>query len=320
MTNDLKNLALQLRSADNILITSHVNPDGDAVGSVLAAAYLLKAIGKRVFPVLEKPIPKRYAFLAGADTFETLEQAKSANRTYGATLLLDAGDLDRMGDVQSLRPDSTPLFLVDHHVADMQIADAYHVSTKASATCELLVDLFHELNIEIKPEAASALYTGVLTDTGQFRFTNTTPRALQAASELVAAGADPALIAREIYFREDPDSTAALGRFLTRMEFHAGGKLVVSFIPLDEPRVDTERFIDHLTAIDGVEIAAMLRPLGDSVFKVSLRSTGDADVEKVARVLGGGGHVKAAGGTVKGEVESAKREVIEACKAQIAAL
>lgn len=309
-----------LYEVDNVLVTSHVNPDGDAVGSVLAATALLKAMHKKAYPVLQDGVPKRFRFLPGSEAVMSTQQAKDAGLTFGATLLVDAGELSRMGDVELLMPEEAPLLIVDHHLSTTHPGDGEIIDTKASATCELLAPIFEAVEVKMSAAAATALYTGILTDTGRFRFVNTTARALAVASRLVESGADPAAITREIYFREKPLTTIGLGKFLSRMQLFDQGKIVVSYMPYEEKDTDTEGFIDHLTALDGVEIALLFRPLDPKTFKVSLRSTGEANVERVARTFGGGGHEKASGATVSGDTDAAIEKVVEACRNELAVL
>ncbi|MFH0883730.1 MAG: bifunctional oligoribonuclease/PAP phosphatase NrnA [bacterium] len=309
-----------LREVDNVLVTSHVNPDGDAIGSVLAATALLKAMRKQAFPVLQDGIPERFRFLPGAKAVKTTEEAKNAGYTFEATLLVDAGEIDRMGNVEELVPEGAPLLVIDHHVSTTHPGGGEIIDTRASATCELLAPLFEAMEVKMSPAAATALYTGILTDTGRFRFVNTTARALAVASRLVEAGADPAEITREIYFRENPLTTIGLGRFLSRMQLFEQGRIAISHIPFEEKDIDTEGYIDHLTSLDGVEIAALLRPLDTKSFKISFRSTGEANVERVARLFGGGGHEKAAGGTVEGGIDAVIKKVVKACRNEFAGL
>ncbi len=309
-----------LGEVEDVLVTSHVNPDGDAIGSLLAATALLKGLRIRAFPVLQDGVPRRYRFLPGADKVMTTEEAKRSGQAYRATLLVDAGEIYRMGDVEQLIPADAPFLVIDHHLSTEHPGNGELIDTKASATAELLTPLFDQLGIPIKPATATALYTGILTDTGRFRFVNTTARTLAVASRLVQAGADPAAITHEIYFRENPVTTIGLGRFLARMQLYEKGRIAVSHIPLEEKELDSEGYIDHLTSLDGVEIAILLRPLDGSSFKVSLRSTGAANVERVARRFGGGGHEKAAGGAVDGGIDAAINKVVEACRKELALL
>jgi phosphoesterase RecJ-like protein len=316
MTVVKSDVVRKLREIDDVLVTSHVNPDGDAIGSVLAMVAMLRAMGKNATAVMADPVPQRYCFLAGTDEILSPDAARERGG-FRSTVLLDAAEVDRMGEVAELLTEHMPLVLIDHHVRRGEDGDAFWVNTDASATAEMLISLFDDLGLTLDSDSANALYVGIMTDTGRFRFVNTTASALGAASRLVGSGASPAHCSREVYYREAPESKLALGRVLSRMTLFENGKIAVSYIAPEERGTDSEGFIDHLTAIDGVEIAAMLRPLDDGVFKVSLRSTGESNVERVARRLGGGGHEKAAGGTASGPVERAIEKVIDECSNEL---
>ncbi|MCB2198968.1 bifunctional oligoribonuclease/PAP phosphatase NrnA [bacterium] len=302
----------ELRESESFLVTVHINPDGDAIGALLGMVRLLEAMGKRAVPVLPKPVPERYHFMSGSDKVSLVEQAGKLG-PFDGIVILDAGDYDRIGEVQSLVKDGMRIVNIDHHLSNDSYGNAAYIDTGASATCEMLVDLFRTAKIAIEPDVAELLYTGIMTDTGRFRFSNTTPKVFATCANLVSRGADPDRISKEIYFRTKYETTVLMGHVLTRLLMFADGQIAFSHLDPSEEGMDTEGFIDHLVAITTVEVAVLLRPIGPDEWKISFRATGDVNVSDLAQLFGGGGHAKAAGGIVKGPIDEARKLVVDAC-------
>lgn len=302
----------ELTASEHFLVTIHVNPDGDAIGSLLGMTRLLESLGKRAVPVSHDPVFERYMFLEGADKVRTVEQAKKEG-PFDAMVILDAGAFDRIGDVQTLLNDDMKVVNVDHHISNDGFGKASWIDTEASATCEMMVELYRHAGVAIEADVAEMLYTGIMTDTGRFRFSNTSARVFASCANLVARGADPARITEMIYFRSDPQVLRVMGHVLARYELTPGREVAISWLEDSEEGTDTEGFVDMLMSIEGVEVAVMLRPVGKEQYKASFRSTGDVNVSELAMEFNGGGHAKAAGGRLEGPLDVVRKQVVDAC-------
>jgi phosphoesterase RecJ-like protein len=301
---ELDAVAGAIRSHDRFLVTTHENPDGDALGSVLAAQLGLEQLGKDVVMYLagETPLPREYAWMP----LEDLRRQLPEDSHERVLLALDCANESRLGpDPEVLA--SVPLVVnVDHHHDNSRFGGVNLVVAEASSTGEIVRDLFEALGVELTPDIAEALYIAVVTDTGRFQYTNTTPKALRLAAELVEAGADVHKIFQGVYESVEFAKLKLLARALERAQVYDGGRLVVSFLlrgdfsEVGAAEPYSEGIIDYLRAVEGADMAALIRepPRGDSpARRVSLRaSTDDIDVSSIARRSGaGGGHRQAAG-------------------------
>jgi phosphoesterase RecJ-like protein len=289
------------------LVSTHVHPDGDAIGSVAALALLLEDLDKQAVLVLEDPVPRIYGFLDPDGRIRqhdpTRDDADIA--ACDAALVLDVGALNRVGTVgEALQRHRVATACIDHHTTNDGFADVDVVDCEAPATASLILDLIRRLNRKPSPAVAEALFSGLGTDTGWFRFANTTPRALHDAAELVAAGARPPVLFERIYENLSWPRTRLLARMLSTLRADADGRIAYGTIPLDmfeetgAVQADVEGFVDKMREIGGVEIIALFRERPEGGTRVSLRAKHDADVGSLAAALGGGGHRRAAGATV----------------------
>jgi phosphoesterase RecJ-like protein len=292
-----------LHANDRFLVTSHENPDGDALGSLLAMHLALVELGKDSVMVLvgETPLPAEYGFLdvAGAGLLRAIPEDRSAR----VLVAVDCAQETRLTDARLLE---APIVVnIDHHHDNTRFGTVNVVADAASSTAELLADLFVAAELPLTPAIAEALYTGLVTDTGRFQYSNTTPRSLRLAADLVEAGAEPQRVFRSVYESMHFAKLKLLARALERASLHAEGRVVISYLLRDdfdevgavEPY--SEGIIDVLRAVEGVELAALIRePPRDSgpARKISLRSSTDrVDVSAIARKSNGGGHRQAAG-------------------------
>ncbi len=304
----------EILGTDDFLVTCHISPDGDAIGSVLAMVSLLHALGKKATGVLPDPAPLRYHFLAGVSELVVVDDT-SNHPAYKAAVILDAGEFGRIGQVAPLVGDGVKVINIDHHTSNDGFGDAAWVDASASATSEMLHDLFREFKITPDRDAAMAMYVAIMTDTGRFRFSNTTARTFATAAALVQQGANPAVAAEMVFYTTPKRVVNTLAKFLSRIELFENGRISMSNITLDEKNVDTEGFVDHISAIHGVEVCALLREIEKDKFKVSLRSNSDEiDVAAIAAEMGGGGHKKAAGCRVSGTLSQSKEILLSALK------
>src|SRR5580765_801924 len=303
-TSDLQAVADALRSHDRFLLVTHENPDGDALGSLLATKLALDQLGKDSVMYLygDAPLPREYGFMP----LEGILREPPADAGERVLVALDCANESRIGPETTVL-ESAPLTLdIDHQHDNSRFGDISLVVGNASSTGEVLRDVFRELGVELTPEIAEALYIAVVTDTGRFQYTNTTPRALRLAADLVEAGADVHRVFQGVYESVEFAKLKLLARALERAEIHDGGRVVVSyltradFVEVGAAEAYAEGIIDYLRAVDGADLAALIRepPRNDDApaRKVSLRAqTDEVDVSAIARKSGGGGHRQASG-------------------------
>ena len=301
-TTDLTAIADALQRHDRFLIVTHENPDGDALGSLLAAKLALQQVGKDAVMYLagSTPLPREYAFMP----LDELVREPPADAADRVLLAVDCAQEDRIGDEAAIS--RAPLVLdVDHHHDNTRFGDLNLIVADASSTGEVLRDVFAELGVELTPELAEPLYIALVTDTGRFQYANTTPKALRLAAELVEAGADIHAVFQQVYESVEFAKLKLLARALDRAEVLEGGRIVVShllradFAEAGASEPYSEGLIDYLRAVEGAELAVLIREQpsqGTHTYKGSLRSSIDElDVSAIARRFGGGGHRQAAG-------------------------
>src|SRR5579862_1316216 len=300
---ELRAVAEALRSYDRFLVAGHENPDGDALGSILATALALRGLEKEATLYLpgDAPLPGEYRFLQLGE----VRRDVPADMEQLVLLALDCANESRLGPDQSIRERARLVIDVDHHHDNSRFGDVNLIIPDASSTAEIVRDLLAELGVGLTPEIAEALYVALVTDTGRFQYTNTTPKALRLAAELVEAGADVHGIFRQVYETVQFAKLKLLARALDRARLFEGGRLVVSYLlrgDFDEVGAEepySEGIIDYLRQVEGAEMVALIRepPRDDGpAHRVSLRSSRDeVDVSAIARKAGGGGHRQAAG-------------------------
>jgi len=293
----------ELRSRDRFLLTAHEGPDGDALGSLLGMHHLLGQLGKdsvMFMAAKEFPLPVEYRFLPLEEVFHEAP-ADMADRTV---IYLDCGNVDRV-PVDFLSSGANFRINVDHHHDNTLFGDVNLVETGASSTAEIVYELAIALGVEITPEIASALYVGLITDTGKFMYENTNAHTHRIAADLIDAGVPVDETYRRLYEHVPIEKLRLLSRALDGIQRYCDGRLVVAYIADADYEASgageemTEGIIDHLRSVEGSMVAALVRDLGDrgsAARKVSLRSSGgEIDVSAMARQHGGGGHKRAAG-------------------------
>jgi bifunctional oligoribonuclease and PAP phosphatase NrnA len=299
----IEQVAEELRSRERFLLTAHEGPDGDALGSLLGMHHLLGQLGKdsvMFMAAKEFPLPIEYRFLPLEEVFHE-PPADMADRTV---VYLDCGNVDRM-PVEFLTSGANFRINIDHHHDNTLFGDVNLVDTGASSTAEIVYELAIALGVEITPQIASALYVGLITDTGKFMYENTNSRTHRIAAELIDAGVPVDETYRRLYEHVPLEKLRLLSRALDGIQRHCDGRLVVAYITEADYEASgageemTEGIIDHLRSVEGAQVAALIRDLGDrgrAARKASLRSSGgEVDVSAIARKHGGGGHVRAAG-------------------------
>jgi bifunctional oligoribonuclease and PAP phosphatase NrnA len=317
----IKRIAGALTGIPTVAVTTHINADGDAAGSVAAMARLLPQLGPKPIIVNPTPWPALFAFLKGSLDDRTGSGAE-ALRSAGALISLDVSDVKRLGSLAgAARALPGPRIVIDHHVpTDEPAGDIVLSDTTACATGELLYDFAIVLGLTIDVAVAEALYTAILTDTGGFRYSNTTPRAHVIAAQLIAIGVDPEHTYRRIYASLSPGRLQLLRDALDTLGVDAKFGLAwvsVSNEAMDRYGVssdDLDGIVEHPRSVAGTRVALFFRDLGYGKVKVSFRSTGDVDVNALARQFGGGGHEKASGALVTGNLDQVRDRVVTAAR------
>ena len=310
-TSDVEAVADAIRSHDRFLLVTHENPDGDALGSILAMKLALDALGKDSVMYLygDAPLPAEYSFMP----LDELRRELPEDWRERVLIALDCANESRLG------PDPEPLvgaslvLDIDHHHDNSRFGTLNLIVPNASSTGEVLRDLFAELGVELTPDLAEALYIALVTDTGRFQYSNTTAKSLRLAAELVEAGADIHRIFQGVYETVQFAKLKLLARALERAQIYNGGRLVVSYLlrgdfaDIGAAEAYSEGIIDYLRAVEGADMAALIRepPRSDGpTHRVSLRASNDElDVSAIARKSGGGGHRQAAGFSSDDSVE-----------------
>ena len=322
-TTDLKAIGDALRRYDRFLVVTHENPDGDALGSLLAASLALRQLGKDAVMYLpgRTPLPSEYGFMPLAD----LVREPPDDAADRVLLAVDCAKEERIGD-DAARSRAPLTVNVDHHHDNTRFGDLNLVVADASSTGEVLRDVFAELGVELTPELAEPLYIALVTDTGRFQYANTTPKSFRLAAELVEAGADIHQVFQQVYESVEFAKLKLLARALGRAEVLEGGRIVVSHllrsdfgeVGASEPY--SEGIIDYLRAVEGAELAVLVREqLNEdaAAYKGSLRSSIDElDVSAIARRFGGGGHRQAAGFSTDLPLEEIVEQIREGFLAQ----
>lgn len=306
-----------------IAVIGHARPDGDCIGSQVALTRALRGLGHQVTCVNPDRVPRRLQFLTRDETFHTAETLPAGDY---AAIFVDCADQARAGQaVLSRFP--TPFISIDHHLSNGGFARHNFIDTASAATCEILAGLIFDNDLSVDSVAAQALYTGIVTDTGQFRFNSTTRRTFLLAAELMARGADPVVAGYELYERETAGKLQLLQHFLASLKLECGGRVCWGTLPdgifaaTGSTPEDTEGMVDYARSIEGVQIGALIEERPDGI-KASLRCKNPVyRVDQVAAKFGGGGHACAAGLNVKGvRLAEFEERFVEAVRERIAAV
>lgn len=314
----LNTICQALKKIDNFLLASHVNPEGDAVASVLALDSLLRRLGKKTMIACEDGFPERLSCLPD----KRWNQAKNVlvNRKFEALVVADCPTLERIGTVQKLLSPETKIFNIDHHISNTLFGHYNYIQPKASACGEVIYDMFKQFKMKINKEEATALYVSISTDTGSFKYSNTTVKSHQIASDLIKTGIDIEHINDSLYATYSLEKIQLYSLLLGRVETGEDGTIAwVGLTKNDLKRTgatyeDTEGFIDFLKYIKEVQFSFFMSEMDNNQVRVSFRSKGNYDVAQVAAHFNGGGHKKAAGCTIDGNLEQVTERILEQLK------
>jgi phosphoesterase RecJ-like protein len=303
-----------INNCQSFLITSHVRSDGDAIGSEMAMYQMLKHMGKIAVVYNQDETPGNYRFLPGTE--EIVHTLPDLER-YEVAVVLDCSDLERIGDEASRIVAVKRIINIDHHISNGNFGGFSYVDHQASSTGELLYRLIKAMGVDFTKDMATSLFAAILTDTGGFRYRNTKKDTLVASGHLIEKGADPQWISENIYESNPPSKIRLLTRALETLTFDWSKKvgcMVVSRRTLEDTGAlmeHTEGFVDIPRSIQGIEVSILFSEVSDQYFKLSLRSKGKVNVERVARTFGGGGHINAAACQIEGDLETIRQRVLD---------
>lgn len=308
----IANIASFLKDAQDITILTHISPDGDALGSSFALCAALEGMGKRVKVVLPEPLPAYFSFM------NWQPMLYEDGLSVGTLVALDCGDSKRLGATEVLLAQAETVVMLDHHKAGTPFGNLRFVNPASSATGEIIFDLLAALEVPLTPEIASALYVAISTDTGGFRYSNTTPRTHQIIARLLELPFDAARINRFLYDCVPYPKLKLAALALDALTFFENGKIGVIAVSLDMLRQsgaapeDMDGLTDYTRIVQGVEIGILLKEKGPEEVKISLRSNEYADVSAVATAFSGGGHVRASGCVIHAPLAQATEQIVAA--------
>ena len=312
-----------INKANNILITTHIKPDGDACGSVAAMYDTLTALGKKVKLILPSEIPEWYESLFAekvpilGEDIQLKELIQGRFAQPDLIMIIDTNSYSQLPQFDEyLKQTDTPVLVMDHHVTSDNLGDVELIDTTAAATAQIIFDLLKYANWPITEKIAQALFVAVATDTGWFQFSNTDSRVHRSCAELIDAGVNPTQVYHDMYQNFSHQRFKLMTAMLNTLELHFDGRLAIQhlsqadFKQAGAKHSDTENLIDECRRISSVEAAALFVELKDGRVKCSLRSRNAIDVRKIAAKFGGGGHTTAAGVHLPGPIEKAKKLIL----------
>lgn len=306
-----------LEKSHHVLLATHVNPDGDAIGSLIAMGMALESLNKKIRLFNESPMPAVYRFLPSVNR---IDRHVDPQGSYDTAVILDCSNLQRIGEAAPIVSQIPTIINIDHHITNTYFGACQLIDTSACATAEILYHLIKKMGIPISKTIATAIYTGILTDTGSFRFSNTNRAAFTICEEMIGLGVDPYTVAQNVYGKYSLGRIKLLNLALDSIEISSNGKLSLMTLTRDmfqetgtQPE-DVDGMISYAKRIEDVKVAALIQqdqngtknPANTNLFHVSLRSDGTTDVAGIASGFGGGGHLSAAGFTIESSLPDLK--------------
>ena len=316
----LENINEKINNSKSILILTHDNPDGDAIGSSLGLYNALKKMEKKAIVYI--PVPdKTYKFLPGYEDM-LIGDGELDSKQFDLAISLDASDLERLGIAKDLFSSIEDTICIDHHITNQNFADINYVNAVASSTCENIMVVLAGMGIAVNKEIAECIYTGILTDTGGFRY-NMTPETMEMVATIMETGIDVSKIYRTIYDITTFNKTKLIGRCVDRLELFEEGKIAFTYLlksdleELELDEADSDGIVNYGRNIDTVEVSAFAKEREDGSYKVSLRANEYVDVSVISSKFGGGGHVRAAGFNSAMALDQIKEQLVEEVKKQL---
>ncbi|MCZ8512323.1 bifunctional oligoribonuclease/PAP phosphatase NrnA [Paenibacillus filicis] len=312
----LEQAAEFLRSNDDFLVVSHIQPDGDAAGSTFAVAWMLHSMGKRFTLINEGRMPDKFMYMAGPFSITNYE-TNPLERAFERIVSVDCADFERIGKVHGVFAEGYQLLNIDHHATNDGFGHVNLVREDAAATVEVLYDLTRTLGLPFSSELSSCIYSGLLTDTGGFRYSNTSPKVLTIAAELLGYGVPGYELAERLLETMTYAQVSLLKESLKTLSFAHDKKLAWLSVTLDDLRTteasseDMAGLVNYARNVEGVEVGVLFKEKQPGVIKVSMRSAGAVDVARLAQSFGGGGHIRAAGCTLTGSMEEAVERIVK---------
>ncbi|OLR65742.1 DHH family phosphoesterase [Peptoniphilus porci] len=322
---NLKELSSELKKliyeSENIAVASHLNPDGDNLGSVTAMVGMLKKLGKNAVYVLDDTIPNSFKFLPNLSYTKSPD---NINNVFDLFIALDSSDENRMGEnIKKIFKASKKTVNIDHHFSNTKFADLNIVDDKSPATCEVLARIFESLDLKLNKEIATSLFTGLSTDTGSFKYSSVNSNTFLIASNLFKYDIDINEVTVNVYQSRSRQKTDLLIRAMNSIEYFDNDKIAVVFVTKDDmekskaEKADADGIVEFVRDIDTVELAVLLKEKDDCI-RLSLRSKSYIDCTKVASKFNGGGHVRASGGTINHtDLNKAKEDVVKVAEEQL---
>lgn len=309
----IEKIIREINTRNHFLLTTHIHPDGDALGSILALHFLLDSLGKRSVLFTEDPVPNQYLFLPGVE--KITHELKSISNIE-ACIVVDCGDSDRIGPEAGRIMEIHPTIVIDHHLGRHAFGDIRWVNPESSAAGELVYNLIKATGVKINYEMAINLYAAILTDTGSFRYASTTSQALRIAAEMVDTGVDPAWVSELIYETYPANRLRLLCAVLSTLRLYYEGGVAIILASQEMFRStctsveDAEGLVNYPRAVAGVQLAVMIKEVEKNCFSVSLRSRNNINAAYIAEKFGGGGHFNAAGFKRCGDYEVIREELL----------
>jgi bifunctional oligoribonuclease and PAP phosphatase NrnA len=313
--------AIQDKNNKSFLVSSHQNMEGDAIGSMLALAELLKTAGKKVILLPPENMPDTYKFLPDASKVKLKKDLNGIK--YDVACLVDCTDLDRLGKVKSGIYLTRPIINIDHHISNTNFGSVNWVDPHMSCSGEQIYHLFKRMHLPVNKKAALYIYIAILTDTGSFRYSNTTAMTHEIAAKLISLGVNPTGVYRKIYEETSSCSLSLLSSALSTLKTASNGRIAWIRITRNMLKKyssrldDTQDFVNFPRAMKGVKISIAFKEAGKGIVKASFRSNDGFNVNRIAKHFGGGGHISASGCTLKGPIAEVERAVLAKAKAAL---
>lgn len=316
MINDISFICNILQKENNFLISAHIRPEGDSIGSQLALGLLLQQLGKRVIIINEDPVPESCRFLPQSDMIKVYKPEEAIQ--FDVACILDCSEWDRIGKVSSLAKKAKIIINIDHHPDHEGLGNYNYIDSDACATGEQIYEIIKDINIELTKDIALCLYTAIWVDTGGFRHSNSTAKAHQIAADLIEHGVFPPQVYSSLSEAHTPAIIKLTGLILSSLKTSANGKVVSCHIlhqmlkqtgigPFD---VETDGVLEQISFIKAVKVVILFRELPNDKIKISMRSKPDIDISLIAKLFGGGGHRQAAGCVVRGGIHEIEEKIL----------